>query len=143
MAGTSPAMTKKVCPPRSLSINRKPSDQGLHFVTYGRFHQRIFLDVLLRQHIEHLDNYMESVLADSAPLGRYRYHHVPHLPRLTSALNAVLHAYGGATGKRLWNSGKSMTTVASPGSLWTGLGQIYVGSVDGTAHAFGFPDERR
>ena len=56
---------------------------------------------------------------------------------------AVLHAYDGATGKRLWNSGKSMATVASPGSLWTGLGQIYVGAVDGTAHAFGFLDERR
>jgi hypothetical protein len=56
---------------------------------------------------------------------------------------AVLHAYDGVTGKRLWNSGKSMSTVASPGSLWTGLGQIYVGAVDGTAHAFGFLDERR
>jgi len=55
---------------------------------------------------------------------------------------AVLHAYDGATGKRLWNSGKAMTTPASPGSLWTGLGQIYVGARDGTLHAFGFNDER-
>ncbi len=55
---------------------------------------------------------------------------------------AVLHAYDGATGKRLWDSGKAMTTPASPGSLWTGLGQIYVGARDGTLHAFGFNDER-
>ena len=56
---------------------------------------------------------------------------------------AVLHAYDGATGKRLWNSGKAMTAAASPGSLWSGLGQIYVGMRDGTLHAFGFEDERR
>jgi hypothetical protein len=56
---------------------------------------------------------------------------------------AVLHAYDGATGKRLWTSGKAMTTSASPGSMWSGLGQIYVGLQDGTLHAFGFNDERR
>ena len=56
---------------------------------------------------------------------------------------AVLHAYEGATGKRLWESGKAMTTSASPGSMWSGLGQIYVGMSDGTLHAFGFNDERR
>lgn len=56
---------------------------------------------------------------------------------------AVLHAYDGATGKRLWTSGKAMTTFASPGSLWSGLGQIYVGGHDGTLYAFGFNDERR
>ena len=55
----------------------------------------------------------------------------------------VLHAYDGATGKALWNSGKAMTTSASPGSMWSGLGQIYVGTRDGTLHAFGFNDERR
>jgi hypothetical protein len=56
---------------------------------------------------------------------------------------AILHAYDGATGKRLWSSGKAMTTSASPGSLWTGLGQIYVGAQNGTLYAFGFDDERR
>jgi hypothetical protein len=56
---------------------------------------------------------------------------------------AVLHAYDGATGKRLWTSGKSMTMPASPGSMWSGLGQVYVGMQDGTLHAFGFNDERR
>jgi hypothetical protein len=56
---------------------------------------------------------------------------------------AVLHAFDGATGKPLWNSGKAMTSPASPGSMWSGLGQVYVGLQDGTLHAFGFNDERR
>lgn len=56
---------------------------------------------------------------------------------------AILHAYDGATGKRLWTSGKAMTTPASPASLWSTLGQVYVGTRDGTLHAFGFNDERR
>jgi hypothetical protein len=56
---------------------------------------------------------------------------------------AVLYAYEGATGKPLWNSGKAMTTPASPGSMWSGLAQVYVGMQDGTLHAFGFNDERR
>ena len=55
---------------------------------------------------------------------------------------ATLHAYDGATGKRLWSSGRAMTAPASPGSLWSGLGQVYVGTEDGTLHAFGFDDER-
>jgi putative pyrroloquinoline-quinone-binding quinoprotein len=56
---------------------------------------------------------------------------------------AVLNAYDGATGRRLWTSDTAMTTFASPRSFWTGLGQIYVGAQDGTLYAFGFNDERR
>ena len=56
---------------------------------------------------------------------------------------AVLYAYDGATGAQLSTSGKMMTTFASPGSLWVGYGQVYVGAHDGTVHAFGFNDERR
>jgi outer membrane protein assembly factor BamB len=56
---------------------------------------------------------------------------------------AVLDAYDGLSGKALWNSGKSMTTVASVGSYWSALSQVYVGTDDGTVYAFGFPDERR
>ncbi len=56
---------------------------------------------------------------------------------------AVLHAYDGATGKPLWNSQKAMTTFASPGSFWSAMGQVYVGTHDGTLYAFGFLDERR
>ena len=51
---------------------------------------------------------------------------------------AVLYAYDGVSGKALWNSGKSMTTFASPGSYWSALSQVYVGTDDGTVHAFGF-----
>ena len=49
----------------------------------------------------------------------------------------------GASGKALWNSGKSMTAPASPGSYWSALSQVYVGTDDGTVYAFGFLDERR
>jgi len=56
---------------------------------------------------------------------------------------AVLHAYDGVSGKPLWNSGSVMTTFASPGSYWSALSQVYVGTDDGTVHAFGFLDERR
>jgi len=56
---------------------------------------------------------------------------------------AVLYAYDGLSGKALWNSGKSMTGVASPGSYWSALSQVYVGAEDGTVYAFGFADDRR
>jgi hypothetical protein len=55
---------------------------------------------------------------------------------------AALRAYDGATGKPLWSSGRTMAGVASPGSLWSTLGQVYVGMRDGTLYAFGFNDER-
>jgi outer membrane protein assembly factor BamB len=56
---------------------------------------------------------------------------------------AVLFAHEGLSGKTLWNSGKSMTAAASPGSFWSALSQVYVGAEDGTVYAFGFLDERR
>jgi len=56
---------------------------------------------------------------------------------------AVLFARDGLSGKALWNSGKSMTASASPGSFWSALSQLYVGADDGTVYAFGFLDERR
>lgn len=56
---------------------------------------------------------------------------------------AILRAYDGTSGKELWTSGKAMTTPAAPGSFWSALSQIYVGTNDGTLHAFGFLDERR
>ena len=60
-----------------------------------------------------------------------------------NASAAVLFAYDGASGKALWNSAKSMTAPATTGSYWSGLSQLYVGTDDGTVHAFGFLDERR
>jgi outer membrane protein assembly factor BamB len=56
---------------------------------------------------------------------------------------AQIYAYDGSSGKALWNSGKSMTTFASPGSYWSALSQVYVGTDEGTVYAFGFADERR
>ena len=56
---------------------------------------------------------------------------------------AVLFAHDGLSGKAIWNSGKSMTASASPGSFWSALSQVYVGADDGTVYAFGFLDERR
>jgi hypothetical protein len=56
---------------------------------------------------------------------------------------AVLYAYEGTSGKQLWTSGRAITTAASPGSLWSALSQIYVGTIDGNLHTFGFADERR
>jgi hypothetical protein len=56
---------------------------------------------------------------------------------------ATLRAYDGVSGKEIWTSGKAMTPSASPGSFWSALSQIYVGTTDGTLHAFGFLDERR
>jgi outer membrane protein assembly factor BamB len=56
---------------------------------------------------------------------------------------AVLYAYDGVTGKTLWNSQKTMTSFASERSFWSAMGQVYVGTHDGTLHAFGFLDERR
>ena len=56
---------------------------------------------------------------------------------------ARLFAHDGASGKVLWNSGKSMAAPASAGSFWSALSQVYVGAEDGTVYAFGFLDERR
>jgi hypothetical protein len=59
------------------------------------------------------------------------------------AAPAVLKAFQGTTGKLLWDSKTTMKSPASPGSFWSALSQIYVGTNDGTLHTFGFLDERR
>jgi hypothetical protein len=53
---------------------------------------------------------------------------------------AVLYALDGATGKELWNSGKTMTSFARAG-LSAGSGQVYVVTFDNTLYAFGIPME--
>ena len=55
---------------------------------------------------------------------------------------AVLYALDGATGKELWNSGKTLTSLVASGSLWTSVGQVHVATFDGTLYTFGFPLER-
>jgi hypothetical protein len=58
------------------------------------------------------------------------------------AAPAVLKAFEGTTGKLLWDSKTTMKAPASPGSFYSALSQVYVGTNDGTLHAFGFLDER-
>jgi hypothetical protein len=55
-----------------------------------------------------------------------------------SSANAVLHALDPASGKGLWNSGKTITSFASAG-LSAGTGQVYVVTHDNTVWAFGIP----
>ena len=54
---------------------------------------------------------------------------------------ARLVALNGATGKTMWQSG-TMSGAVSGRSFWSGSGHVFVGTVDGTVHAFGFDMER-
>ena len=54
---------------------------------------------------------------------------------------AVLHALDGATGKELWNSGKTMTAAVRTSGLSAIGSQVYLGTSDGMIYAFGFPIE--
>lgn len=53
---------------------------------------------------------------------------------------AVLYALDGATGKEIWNSGRTITSFARAG-LSAGAGQVYVVTYDNTLYAFGIPME--
>jgi outer membrane protein assembly factor BamB len=55
----------------------------------------------------------------------------------------VLYAMNGTTGKEIWSSSKTITSPLSGRSFWSGTGQVYVGTLDGTVYAFGFPMERK
>jgi outer membrane protein assembly factor BamB len=55
---------------------------------------------------------------------------------------AVLYALDATTGKELWNSGATITSFVHSGGLSGGLGQVYIGTYDGTLYAFGFPIEK-
>ncbi|MBI4476417.1 MAG: hypothetical protein HY654_04540 [Acidobacteria bacterium] len=56
---------------------------------------------------------------------------------------AVLYAMEAATGKELWNSGKTITTsVSGRGALSGGQGNVYVPGADGVLYAFGFEIEK-
>jgi outer membrane protein assembly factor BamB len=56
---------------------------------------------------------------------------------------AALYALHGASGKPLWNSGKTITSTLSGRSFWAGSGHVFVGTRDGTVYAFGFAMERK
>jgi hypothetical protein len=54
---------------------------------------------------------------------------------------AVMYALDGATGKVLWDSGKTITSFAHSGGLSGGASQLYLQTYDQTIYAFGFPIE--
>ena len=54
---------------------------------------------------------------------------------------AVLYALDSATGKDIWNSGKTMTSFVHGGHISGGASQLYIGTHDSTVYAFGFPIE--
>ncbi len=54
---------------------------------------------------------------------------------------AVIYLLDGATGKELWNSGRTITSFARGNALSGGMGQFYLTTNDGTLYAFGFPME--
>jgi outer membrane protein assembly factor BamB len=62
--------------------------------------------------------------------------------RAQRSVPAVVYALDAATGKELWNSGKTITSFVHGGGLSGGAGQIYLGTHDGTLYSFGFPMER-
>jgi outer membrane protein assembly factor BamB len=59
----------------------------------------------------------------------------------TKTMSSVLYAIDAATGKDLWNSGKTIATTAR-GGLSAGQGNVYVPGADGTLYAFGFAIEK-
>jgi hypothetical protein len=59
----------------------------------------------------------------------------------TRALPSVLYAIDAATGKDLWNSGKTITSMVR-GGLSAGQGNVYVPGADSTLYAFGFNIEK-
>jgi outer membrane protein assembly factor BamB len=61
--------------------------------------------------------------------------------RAKGSVPAIVYALDGATGKELWNSGKTVTSFVHGGGLSGGAGQIYLGTHDGTLYSFGFPIE--
>lgn len=57
---------------------------------------------------------------------------------------AVLYALDGTTGKELWNSGKAITSFASPSSgLAASVGQIYLSTNDNELYTFSLLSERQ
>ena len=62
--------------------------------------------------------------------------------RALRSSRAVVYALDATTGKELWNSGTTITSFTRGAALSGGMGQIYLGTYDGTIHAFGFPMER-
>ncbi|HLK50637.1 MAG TPA: hypothetical protein VKT49_21000 [Bryobacteraceae bacterium] len=61
--------------------------------------------------------------------------------RVRRSSPAVLYALDGATGKVLWDSGKTITSFVHSGGLSGGASQLYLETFDENLYAFGFPIE--
>jgi outer membrane protein assembly factor BamB len=61
--------------------------------------------------------------------------------RVRRSSPAVLYALDGATGKAIWDSGKTITSFVHSGGLSGQAGQLYLETFDETLYAFGFPME--
>jgi len=62
--------------------------------------------------------------------------------RAQHSVPAVLYALDGATGKEIWNSGKTITSFVHSGGLSSGNSQVYVATWDSVVYTFGVPMER-
>lgn len=60
---------------------------------------------------------------------------------VSNASTAVLYAFDGASGKELWNSGKTIAARVGYSGLSASGSRVYVGAADRTIYAFGFPIE--
>ena len=60
--------------------------------------------------------------------------------RAQRSVPAILYALDPATGKELWNSGRTITSFARAG-LSASAGQVYLVTFDNTLYAFGIPME--
>jgi outer membrane protein assembly factor BamB len=61
--------------------------------------------------------------------------------RVRRSSPAVVYALDGATGKAIWDSGKTITSFVHSGGLSGQAGQLYLETFDETLYAFGFPME--
>ncbi len=59
----------------------------------------------------------------------------------TRSTPAMLYALDSASGKEMWNSGKTISSTIAEGGISAGDSQVVVGAADGTLYAFGFPIE--
>ena len=68
---------------------------------------------------------------------------VSNAERAKRSSPAVLYALDGATGKEIWNSGKTMAAFVHGTGLSSSPGQVYLTTSDNVMYAFGMPYERQ
>lgn len=66
---------------------------------------------------------------------------LPVAERVRRSSPAILYALDGATGRKLWDSGRTITSFVHSGGVTGESGQVYLETYDETLYAFGFPTE--